>query len=1450
MACNLVTHKAKSLKSLIDENILDENLNILDEPAFYNASIRVKEQMEDVLGSKIPSTVFPFETNPNFAVPNTELFYRADAAEGIIYPENAKFKNNYQYPVEQAEEKESIDTKLTRLLKGIGVSVEKLTGNHKYENIFGVADTFNKVAYASLNNANVSTLPEEAAHMFVEFIEENDKALFNRMMADIPKYGIYKTVKENYMPIYGNINDVKKEAIGKAIAEYLVGNSVDPNVGSLRQWFQQVLNKVKEVLAKFGIVTESDYNNYFELTANRILKGDFAGTFEGRGKYFNADPATPLGLIDIRDMQLELRDVVDNGVQSTAYFFNGRRIKQRVSEKIRDKKRVIKPDSAAQAVGKAYGSKGHTDLLNLWKIKLGKVPADSVSIETNPTVFARLSLLVDTLYDQFPNAKWRTEVKIVDPQGNVAGTIDLMNEEEDGTVNIFDYKFRESSTDFLTDTDTKQLGEYKRILRNSYGFKKFGQTRIIPIKTHYAGALENKVLTSIEVGNNTYEPDPERSYLNPLPARFETSKDEKINRTLQYLNEELTKTENRPTKGDAEAETKKARIDALKQTIARLQITADITSLETLAENDKERMEYIMNKSNPTPNELYDLYQLKEHYKDFISKGYTTDLEGNTNVPLTELAVFAQENSNAVDAKLEVFFNEHEVDINRVNKPLSWWSKLTQLSDYDNPAFQAFNRLVTRGFNQTEIKVRKEFADIKSIVEQIRQEANGKTGVEIYDPILQKGKNGKPTNKLIPRLKRDWFEKHKADYPANKKALLPYFNLDKWKEYYDPLEADFVQRHAGLSADALKQKLLKFQKGQEMSKGIGNPNSQFFTQPDEYLNEDYLKYVKQQPNSGLAKLYNKYIEINRFARENADVDVPLNLLPYVQKGTIEMLANDGFNIKNLTTNALEKLKTQEWETFEIDSNGQRVYKIPLRYKGNEFEVKEDQSHDLGEMLMLWTEAVNHNAYLRETHSTAQLYQLALKKSKEVILRNGNPVLQNGELRQAATSAETMQKYQEYLNAYYYGVKNEDSDFDVLGFSGHKIVKTAMQYLSGNAIGLNVFSGFANLTGGFAQMLSLASKGSQFTGKQLVKAAGSLHDPKSRALFSLMDVTNSEFRRDRIANLSANKLEGLVSWDKLFILQQGGDWMIKNTLLSAMAQNYTIKDGKIVKKEGDEESLMHKMNFDKDGKIEIQGFDLNNEANYYELLKFRDKVNRVAAEVAGNINERDRVLANNTLTGQLLLQFRSWILPMANSRFGKLKYNSNLEEHQIGKYRSTFSILAKSIADKKILQVAREIITEQSSPTFHEILERKYEAARMLNPDLTIDEFKKLYIQNVKSTFTDLALIGLFAALKMGMDDDDSSDDGIIKKVIYRGIARTSSELSFWYDPDSALSIVKTPIPLLNLATNTLDFLGASGGRAFDAVFGEEEDTKWGDKFVKLIPGVSAYHKLLKEIDEE
>lgn len=1447
MACNLVTNKARSLKSLIDEGILDEQQNILDEPAFYEASIRVKEQMEDVLGSKIPSTVFPFETNPNFAVPNLELFYRADAAEGIIYPENAKYKNNYQYSPEQTEEKESLNTKLTRLLKNIGVSVEKLTENHRYNNVFGVADTFNKVAYASLNNANVDTLPEEAAHMFVEFIEENDKALFNRMMADIPKYGIYKSVKEEYMPIYGDINDVKKEAIGKAIAEYIVGNQVDPNIGSLRQWFQQVLNKVKEVLAKIGILTESDYNNYFELTADRILKGDFSGTFEGRGKYFNADPGTPLGLIDIRDMQLELRDVVDNGVQSTAYFFNGRRIKQRVSEKIRDKKRQIKPDTVAQAVGKAYGSKGHTDLLNLWKIKLGKIPADSVVVETNPMVFARLSSLVDSLYDQFPNAKWRTEVKIVDPEGNVAGTIDLMNEEEDGTVNLFDYKFREQSSEFLTDTDTKQLGEYKRILRNSYKFKKFGQTRIIPIKTHYSGQLENKVLTGIEVGNNEYEFDPERSYLNPLPARFETSKDERINRTLQYLNEELTRTENKPYRNESEKEVRNARLDALKQTIARLQITADITSLETIAENDKETMRTIMNKKNPTPNELYDLYQLKEHYKDFISKGYTIDLEGNRNIALTELSAFAQDNSNVIDAKLEVFFNEHEVDINRINKPLTRWSRLTQLSDYDNPAFQAFNRLITKGFNQNEIKIRKEFADIKSIVEQIRQEAGGKTGVEIYNPILKKGKDGKPTNKLIPRLKGEWFEKHKADYPTNKKALLPYFNMEKWKEYYDPLEQAFIKHYEGLTdTDVFKQKLIKFQRGQELGRGIGNPNSQFFIQPDQYLNEDYLKYVKSQPDSGLAKLYNKYIEINRFARENADVDVPLNLLPYVQKGTIEMLANEGFNIKNLTTNALEKLKTQEWETFEIDSNGQKVYKIPLRYKGTEFEVKEDQSHDLGEMLMLWTEAVNQNAYLRETHSTAQLYQLALKKSKQVVLRNGQPVLENGELRQVSTSPETVQKYQEYMNSYYYGVKNEDSDLDVLGFSGHKIVKTAMKYLSGNAIGLNVFSGFANLTGGFTQMLSLAAKGSQFTRGQLGKAVTSLHDPKSRALFSLMDITNNQFRRDRIAGLSANKLEGLVSWDKLFVLQQGGDWMIKNTLLSAMAQNHTIKDGKIVKKESDEdESLMHKINFGKDGKLEVQGFDLENEANYFELLKFRDKVNRVAAEVAGNISERDRILANNNLMGQLLLQFRGWILPMANSRFGKLKYNSNLEEHQIGKYRSTFAL----IADKKIFGAIKEFITEQNSPSFDDIIERKYEAARLLNPDLSPEEFKKLYIQNVKSTVSDMVLLALFAAVKMGMDDDDSSDDGIVKKVIYRGLARTASELSFWYDPDSFLTIVKTPVPLLNLITNTFDFLGASGGKAFDIVFGEEEDTKWGDKFVKLIPGVSAYHKLLKEIEE-
>lgn len=1448
MACNLVTNKARSARALMDSNILDDNLNVVDEARFNEANINKTKEIETLLGSKIPNNVFAYGLNSNFYTPNDELFYRADASEGILYPENAEFRNNFQYPVLETDVYTPTDTnsKLTELLKGIGVSVENIANDPRFSNVAGAADTFHKVVYASFNKEEVNTLPEEASHMFVEFIEQNEPSLFNKMMADIPKYGIYKAVKDEYLPIYGDLNKVKKEAIGKAISEYLVGNTVDKNVPELRTWFEKVLNKLKSLLSKFGINSIGDYNNYFEITADKILAGDFVGEFNGSGEtYLNVgDSASPLKEIDARDALLTLQT---NAQGKEVYFFNGREVKNRVTEKIRNKNRVIKEPTAEEKINLQVGKDGHDTLMKLWNIKVGKSLAENTVFSVPSHVVSKLRTFVDVVYNQFPGAEIRTEVKIYDQKTDTAGTIDLLITEPDGTVNILDYKFKERAMKALPDEYNDQLAEYRRILKSQYRVEKFGQIRIIPFQTLYSGKLEKKVLSDIDLGSNTLQPIEERSHLNPFPVTFETTKDERINRTLQFLNEELARNEASAVSSDSDIEFKKLRTADIKRTIAKLQITKDITSLEDIAIKDKARMESILKKQAPSPDELVELYTLKEYYKTFIENRYNLDSNGEQNIPLTEVAVIAQQEGKAIDDKLEEFFNTQDISTTQINKPLNWWSQFTQLSDYDVPAFKAFYRLINKGFAQTEVKVKQEYSSIKGIIDQIRKET-GKSGVDMYEPILQKDSKGKYTNKLITKTKKEWYDMHKSVYNDTKLRpnLVKYFDSKAYNDYYKPLEDALKERLKGRSQEDITKELKSFKENQERRKGIGSAHSKFFIVPDEFLNEDYIKYVRDAPNTGLSKLYNKYIEINEFANKNADADVPLNLLPYVKKSTIEMLMNEGFNFRNLTNNALDKLKTYEWETYKFNSQGEKVYNIPLKYRGKKDVVNEDQSHDLGEMLMMWTEAVYQNSYLQETHSTAQLYQLALKKSKQIALRNGKPVLENGELRTINTQADTMQKYQEYLNMYYYGVKNEDGDVEVLGYSGNKIVTTAMKYLSGNAIGLNVFSGFANITGGLTQAISIGVKNNQFSLKQLGNAVTSLHDPKMRALFSLMDVTNNEFQQDKAINLSASKSEAFVTWDKLYVLQKGGDWLIQNSTLGAMAQNYTLKEGKIVKKTNeDEKSLASLIQFNKEGKVVIDGLDLTKEENYRELFKFREKVRRVAAEISGNTSENDKFLAGNTLKAQLFLQFRRWILPMANSRFGDLKHSVNLDEYSIGKFRSTFQVLT----DKRSIGALRQYIKDQNSPDFEKILLDKYDEAIKINPNITYEEFKTLYVENIRSTIAEVIILGLLGGLMYGMDDDDPSDDSLAYKILSRGLARTASELSFWYNPDSVASILRSPVPLLGLLTNLLGLMKAGSNNVIDTITGEDNPTKTLEKGAKLIPGVSAYYKLLKEIDE-
>ena len=1364
-------------------------------------------------------------------------------------------------PIVPVTKDETIITQLENLLTSIGVTINPITDRLGPK--LNVADTLNKIVTVVYDSNAVENLSEEASHMFVELIQQTNPKLYNILANDIVRLEIYKEVKANYLERYnGDLSKVKKEAIGQAISHYIVNGASSPELPRLVSWVDKAISWLKSVLSKAGIKNIGDYNNYFRITAADILKGEFKGELKSSdtGSLFKIGD-TPLAKLDEISSQITLENTTSpEGDIVQKYFYAGKQILKRVSDIVKSgKNKLGEVDKTAEqklrdSRNSFWGTQGHEDLNAAMDIVTGKLSADQYTPKTSQEIFNKLFKLAKNLHAQFPGAEVRTEVKIYDPKRNLAGTIDVLIVDTDGKVHLFDYKFIEYLSNGLKSYRIKdwntQLGEYQSILKDAYGFKEFGQARILPIEAVYEGKLADKVLKAVAVGNNKLQ-EVGRDYLNPVPTKLEKTGVDKIDELIAHLEQNLAKLESKKGGTDAERADSAYRIDKVRTAIARLKISQEVVNVEELAEMDLARMQTLVEGENLTDAEYNELEALREYYNTFISSGYATSKDGTAVESLVAISAYAQNESKAIEAKIRAHLNTKDINTDIPIKPPSKWRRLLSLSDYDIPAFQALYRLISDAFGKVDIKAHRLYDEIKEIQDQIVKE-NG-TLEAGYNLLLQKGKDGKYIPKLLAMKASSWYENHKEKFqdPKKKKELEKFFDKEGYNKLWEERQRVLKSYMANSSIEQYKKRIDSEKSYYERYIGLGNPNSRFYTVPDSFLNPAYVEHIKNKPDSGVAKLYNKYMEINKFASESLDSNVKGNILPYIRKSTVESLSANGFNLRKSTHNALEKLKTYEWETYDLDSKGERVYKIPIKYDtalgGREAS---EQSYDLGKMLYMWGESVYTSDQMRKNEDTAKLFGLSLKQSKQIEVKNG--VIQKEGIQLPKVGQETLDQYQEYLNKYFYGVKNEDSDFSMLGYSGHKVVKAGMTWLSTKALAGNVFSAFANITGGLANAVAIGVKGNQFKAADYGTLVQNTFDPKVRAIVALFDVDANVFDAEKYSSLSSSVIDKHLSWDKLFVLQKKGDWLLQNSTLMAMMKNYSLVDGNITKgvKEG-EKSLFDLIQVDKNNKIGIEGLDLSTDVDMMKFLKFRSRVQKVNSEILGNTSEHDMFLASNTLLGQMALQFRRWLLPMATSRFGAFRYNANLEEYEVGRYRS----LAGSLFNKQVLKLAKEFLTEQRSPRFDEIILEKYQKQQALNPAVTLsfEEFRALYISNIKSTLAELAILMLISGLLMGLKGDDDNDKNFAQKMLSKALTRTANELSFWFLPDSFMNIVQAPIPLITLVEDSLGLVTQSSSQVYGFITGDQEimeDAKPGAKLAKLTIGFNAYYNFVDEIEKK
>lgn len=470
-----------------------------------------------------------------------------------------------------------IDQKVRVFLEKLGVDVRKVDNlkDRAGNPLTGVAmaSMLNKTIDIVEGLEDITTLPEEAAHFFVELLGE-EHPLYKEMMGQITGFKIYSQTVENYknMKEYrnadGTINfpKLKKEAVGKLIAYHIInlerGEETTTKLEGLQKWWKRVWDYITKTFFKRDVIAQ----NPFKKAATQIANAD-TNNLTATAKedvYFQTG-----NLFDILQKD-QLRITLDNSIDPKTkqkrhiYYVDGKATDGSVtSTKVDDYyKKKFSNDMRSETqknidlLKAEYGDTIHLDGQTIMKTLADPAtglarPVKVVTgdpIATNADVYKTFESYLTDLVDSYePGTRFLTEVKIFDPKENIAGSIDLLVIKPSGEVDIYDWKSQEiygnqtEIKDYKVPAYQIQLSEYKRILQLYYGVQKFGKVRAIPIRTTFtvAGRGDNrelKGLKTIEIGN--YNPAliaDDKNYLLPVTLADERTEDEGVDKLIKQL---------------------------------------------------------------------------------------------------------------------------------------------------------------------------------------------------------------------------------------------------------------------------------------------------------------------------------------------------------------------------------------------------------------------------------------------------------------------------------------------------------------------------------------------------------------------------------------------------------------------------------------------------------------------------------------------------------------------------------------------------------------------------------------------------------------------------------------------------------------------------------------------------------------------------------------------------
>jgi hypothetical protein len=899
----------------------------------------------------------------NRFIPTDNIFTEELQAETEPSPSDIYFQMQ-DTEKEQREVNKKLRDKIERFLEKIGVSIQAVDeirdaqGNKV--NAVAAASMLNKVVRVIEGLESLDTLPEEAAHFFVEMLGEGHP-LYKEMVGKITNYKVYRDTYEKYKNVKDyrnadgtvNFDKIKKEAIGKMIAEHIIkldaGAETESNLIKAVTWWQKLWEFVKSIFAKSEV-------NPFEDAATKILLGETEDlTMENiqDDEYYQlVDPLQ--GLLNDQG-KINLDNSIDprTGQKRHIYTYEKKQAKGSVTSVYVDKwlKKIFK------------GSDYRTDLqriIDLTKAEFGDIvheqvqdivrsltnpdgtrreTQDTITPKTDPVTFNVLNTYIQKVMDQYtePGTVFLSEVKIFDKRTEIAGSIDLLIIKPDGVVDIYDWKTQEV---FKDQTDIKtykepmyriQLDNYRKILETQYGFTKFGKIRAIPIATQF-NFRDGKPLSirSIEVGSIDPSLIPDsKSYLLPVTLKTESTGNTELDGLIEKLYGIYDKIDKKRYSGE-ELFRKREELGQLRIAIRDLQLRGEVNRLIDLGLIEFKKYSEKLNSKTLTGGDIPEalsilkvfgdsgtmLYELREEIasnidpenKDAIAKFEAQTkkfllMTSKVSKLINDIQTYRDQQSKELGEKNGIFnlLNPEKA----VGTLKGWFSALSKITQ---KSFRVFSKLLRTAQSKRDAKFDKTAADLKELKENFVKWASSKglntdSAMAMLLNIDDKGNwNGNFLTKYKPEFNTLY---RKAVEDGDSKWLTEnlIFDDEKYKEA-EKKQLEFFKTVIYSANEEENQKLVNEKiKGWVDSHRVIKPNGTInlkalynsenlyrYLNPKEAWFSDKWKDLNKSENKPLKEVYDYFQNLIRYSEGLGMLDkYSPGFIPSIAKNKLDQL---------------------------------------------------------------------------------------------------------------------------------------------------------------------------------------------------------------------------------------------------------------------------------------------------------------------------------------------------------------------------------------------------------------------------------------------------------------------------------------------------------------------------------------------------------------------------------